>query len=271
MPPKYDKLTQEEPPKQWPNCGAGAGQFEYQDFDKWTEDEKKFWQEGSLKAKWGIGQVSIRLPIRSPLQFIAILYGYLPFIIPIWWFIWMVSTWSKCGSPRFYPTFGLCIAAGFALVNETITKKICRKFLPENITSRPPEAVCNHPGMPSGHVMNAYTLMVWTLLEVAYDYRIHVDYLLVLLLVMGPVPWARVYNKDHTVKQVVASMVAALVMGGIAFGIRCLKFPNHRGHWPWDWEGYHVERLGMSIHHDNTTRLGAKLPGWNETRCSLYD
>lgn len=67
---------------------------------------------------------------------------------------------------------------------------------------RPPEAVCKHPGMPSGHVMNAYTLMVWCFLEAALDRMVHPEWLAVIVLVLGPVPWARVYNKDSGVARV---------------------------------------------------------------------
>jgi hypothetical protein len=259
------ELGSRQKPEQWPGCATGAGQFEYQGFDTWTPEEQAQWSEGALTSKWGIGQVSIRLPVQGPLQLIAIMYGYLPFIIPIWWFIWTVSTWAKCGSPRFYPAFGLCIAAGFALVNETITKKLCRKFLDPAITSRPPEAVCKHPGMPSGHVMNAYTLMVWTLAEVCWDFEVHIDHMCVLLLVMGPVPWARVYNKDHTWLQAQVSMVVALVMGLLAWGLRMHFFPHHRGDWPWDWEGYHYNSMSKTmIESHETVRLGASH------QCGLY-
>jgi hypothetical protein len=259
-----------EKPKQWPspNKCTGAGQYEYQGFEEWTPEEQEQWEAGTLRAKWGVGQVSIRLPIRSPLQLIAIIYGFLPFIIPICWFVWVVSTWSKCGSPRFYPAFGLCIAAGFALVNETVTKKLCRKFLSPEITNRPPEAVCKHPGMPSGHVMNAYTLMTWTLSEVLMDYQIHIDHFIILLIVMGPVPWARVYNKDHTVPQVVASMVAAVGMGLVATAIRFHYFPEQTGHWPWDWEGFSVKQLNVVPGGGADALLGT--PAWDPDHCGLY-
>jgi membrane-associated phospholipid phosphatase len=279
MATSYDRLNEKssgdveagarEKPKQWPgpNKCTGAGQYEYQGFEEWTPEEQKQWEAGTLTAKWGVGQVSIRLPIRSPQQLIAIIYGYLPFIIPIWWFMWVVGTWSKCGSPRFFPAFGLCIAAGFALVNETVTKKLCRKFLSEEITNRPPEAVCKHPGMPSGHVMNAYTLMTWTLAEVLMDYEIHLDQFIILLLVMGPVPWARVYNKDHTVPQVVASMLAAVCMGLIATAIRFGNFPDQRGHMPWDWAGYHVDQLQVNPGESAEVVLGS--PAWVPEHCGL--
>merc|ERR1712154_122763 len=125
---------------------------------------------------------------------------------------------------------------GFALVNETVTKQICKRTLSPEITSRPPEAVCKHPGMPSGHVMNAYTLMTWAFLEAALDAHIYLEWLLIIVMVMGPVPWARVYNKDHTVPQVVVSACIATVMGVIAYCLRRHYFGDHISPWTW----YHV-------------------------------
>eukprot|EP00929_Paragymnodinium_shiwhaense_P116319 TRINITY_DN85771_c0_g1_i1.p2 TRINITY_DN85771_c0_g1~~TRINITY_DN85771_c0_g1_i1.p2 ORF type:complete len:279 (-),score=56.80 TRINITY_DN85771_c0_g1_i1:80-916(-) len=224
----------EDAPRQWQKLLApGAGQCEYQDYDTWTPEEKQKFKEGTLKCKWAIGQVSIRLPLDGPLSFVAILYGYLPFLIPIAWFVWSLTSYFMNGKARFFPTYGLAIAASFALVNETITKKLFKKFAPESITSRPAEAVCKHPGMPSGHVMNAYTLMIWCLLEALFDSTaLHPEWLVLILLIMGPVPWARVYNKDHTVLQVTVSAVCSLVMGSIAFYVRRTYFPHHFQ--PWD-------------------------------------
>lgn len=226
------------PPEQWQPIAKlkGSGQCEYQGFESWTPEEQQQWQEGKLRAKWGIGQVSIRLPIQSCMQFTGLAYGYLPFIIPIWWAIWMASSWAWYGSPRFFPTYGLCIAVGFALVNELITKQICKRVLPATITNRPPEAVCKHPGMPSGHVMNAQTIMVWVFLEALMDESIYVEWLLIIVMILGPVPWARVYNKDHTVPQVLVSGVIATFMGILAFWIQHHYYGGHT--FPWNW--YHV-------------------------------
>lgn len=212
----------------------GAGQLECQALDDWTDEEQKQWEAGVLDAKWAVGQVTIRLPIRDPLQFMAILYGYLPFIIPIWWLIWTIETWVTEGRPRFFPAYGISIAVGFALVNETITKQICKRLLPKELTDRPAEAVCKHPGFPSGHVMNAYTIMIWCLLEVIFNKNtLHTDWLLIILVVMAPVPWARVYNRDHTIPQVSASALMSIVTGSIAFVIRVNHFPHHGQLWDW--------------------------------------
>lgn len=223
-------------PEQWQLCAQGAGQCERQGFATWTAEERQLWQDGKLRVKWGIGQVSIRLPWRGCLHFIAVMYGFLPFIVPIWFFVWVVETWISRGYPRFFPAYGLAVSAGFALVNELITKRLCRKFLPASITDRPPEAVCKHPGMPSGHVLNAYTVLGWLVLEFVNDEAgLHLEWLLIVLLVMGPVPWARVYNRDHTLAQVAASAVIAGVMSYLAFWIRKTKFGGGAHSHPWQW------------------------------------
>lgn len=231
-----DKLKVDEAPPgapvQWPSFGKGAGQFEFQGYETWTPAEQQAFKDGKLTRKWAVGQVSIRLPLAGPVSFVAIVYGYLPFIIPLWWAEWVIWSWVHNGEPRFFPLCGLSIAAGFALVNETVTKQICKRTLPPEITSRPPEAVCKHPGMPSGHVMNAYTLMIWCFLEALLDKIVHPEWLIAIVLVMGPVPWARVYNKDHTVAQVMVSAVVAVFMGGLAYYIRKTYFPGH--YQPWD-------------------------------------
>lgn len=234
-------------PVQWPvGKMQGAGQWETQGFETWTDEEKQQFREGKLREKWGVGQVSIRLPIQDSMQLIGLVYGYLPFIIPIWWAIWMIESWIIYGNPTFFPTYGLCIAAGFAIVNETITKQICKRTLSADITNRPPEAVCKHPGMPSGHVMNAYTLMTWCFLEALLEPHVFPEWLLIIVLVLGPVPWARVYNKDHTVPQVLVSGCIAVFMGSIAFLIRRIYFANH--HSPWTrvvLEGYDNPDFGI--------------------------
>merc|ERR1712176_1608095 len=200
-------------------------------YSTWTPEEKERWMEGELRCKWGAGQVSIRLPVPDAMSWTALVYGYLPFAIPIWWAVWVIISSITNGSPRFFPLYGLCIAIGFAIVNETITKQICKRTMSADVTSRPPEAVCKHPGMPSGHVMNAYTLMIWTLAEIIYDFSLHLDYFVVLLVVMGPVPWARVYNRDHTVPQVVVSGCIACFMGVLAFCLRKTYFGEHEEPW----------------------------------------
>lgn len=224
--PESASREKDDTPKQWQphKClGEGAGLWEFQGYEAWTPEEKKLYRQ-----KWGIGQVSIRLPIADALSVFALIWGFLPYIIPLWWLIWMALSAVEHGAPDFFPTYGLCVAVVFVVLNEGITKKICRKLCSPKISARPPEAVCNHAGMPSGHVLNSWTLMVWCILEEVFDHIGHpTTWVLVTVAVMGPVPWARWYNRDHTGKQVWASVVASLFLGALAYVIRRHFFPKH--------------------------------------------
>lgn len=244
MAAKYSEVKEDaeapfnaEEPQQWApheKC-IGAGQFEWQQLKDWTEAEKELWRSGDMTAKIGLGQVTIRLPIRDPFSAIAIMYGFLPYLVPISWIIWVLFGLATDGHARFFPLYGICISVGFAAINELIVKQICKLILPARIAMRPPESVCKHPGMPSGHVMNGYTLMTWCLLEAGMGNHIHYIWLLIILAIMAPVPLARVYNNDHTWPQVTASVVIATGMGMLAFAIRTAYFA---GHWdPFDATG----------------------------------
>lgn len=228
-----EALQEPPPPQQWQLIAKGSGQFEYQGFEAWTDEEQDLWKQGKLKCKWGVGQVSIRLPIQDVWQLLALVYGFLPFLVPVWWSFWSLTTYIRIGRPRFFPFFGICITVCFALVNELIVKQICKRVLSSTLTARPREAVCKHPGMPSGHTLIAYTLLVWILLEVLFSKFLHPEWLLIILVVMAPVPWARVRNKDHTVFQVLVAICCGIAMGILACYIRRECFPDH--HMLWDW------------------------------------
>lgn len=221
-------------PQPWVGIlSKGAGQLEYQGFEDWTPEEKQLWRSGKLRSKWGVGQVSIRLPLADNLTIVALFYGFIPYIIPIWWAIWVSTSWAMNGHPRFFPAFGLCVALGCAIVNELITKQFCRLVLPESLTDRPPEAVCRHPGMPSGHVLNGWILMVWCLVEAATAKLVQIEWLIIIVACMGPVPWARWYNKDHTLAQVTVSMVLSIFFGVAAAWVRKTHYPNQSFLWHW--------------------------------------
>jgi len=225
-------LLQAEP-KGWALIAPGSGQWERQAFDSWTTEEQELWRRGKMQVKWGIGQVSIRLPVQGWQQFLALVYGYLPFLIPLWWLVWSLATYIRTGTPRFFPFYGICIAVSFALVNEVIVKQICKRVLPASITARPAEAVCKHPGMPSGHVLQAYTMMTWVTWEVLLDSVVYPEWCAIIFLILAPVPWARVSNLDHTVPQVLVSAVIAFFMGSMAFYIRKTHFRHHAQLWDW--------------------------------------
>eukprot|EP00811_Abedinium_folium_P005101 NODE_14699_length_1092_cov_4.561658.p1 GENE.NODE_14699_length_1092_cov_4.561658~~NODE_14699_length_1092_cov_4.561658.p1 ORF type:complete len:245 (-),score=66.01 NODE_14699_length_1092_cov_4.561658:281-1015(-) len=220
-------------PRPWSCCEKciGAGQYEIQGLDTWTEEEQKMWARGELTSKFGLGQVSIRRPVRHPLTMIALLYGFLPYVLPIGWFIWLVESLIVLGKPRFFPTYGLCVSGSLAGLNELIIKQVCKRCLPQSVTARPEEAVCKHPGMPSGHTMNAYVIMTWCFMEAMLSKSMHPGWMIIILVVMLPVPWARVYNKDHTWLQVCVSSALGIAAGVAAYFFRAAFYP---GHWqPW--------------------------------------
>mmetsp|Transcript_46478 Transcript_46478/g.99523 ORF Transcript_46478/g.99523 Transcript_46478/m.99523 type:complete len:282 (+) Transcript_46478:35-880(+) len=253
--PEAAKLAATLEPVHWQGLLLkGAGQWEYQGFEDWTPDEQALYKQGKLQHKWGVGQVSIRLPFADPITIVAVIYGYLPYVIPIWWGVWALYSYLWNGMVRFFPTFGVCIAVFFAIINECITKPLVHMVIPEALSQRPAEAVCRHPGMPSGHVLNSWTIMIWMLLEAIFDKYIYPEWLVAIILCMGPVPWSRVHNRDHTVLQVTVSCIISVFLGAAAYAVRHTFFPGH-GH-PWHWwavsEGYkngYARLLEISSRH----------------------
>jgi len=235
-------------PEQWNLVDRfeGMGLCEYQGYAAWTKQEKEEWCRGELQGKWGILQVTVRSPIPDFVSFMAILYGFLPFLVPIWFLISIVVDKCKTGSFHVFPYFGLCICLGFAVINELVTKAVCKRAMSRAATDRPPEAVCKKAGMPSGHVMNAYTLMAWTILEAFTDKIIYPEWLIIILFINLPVPWARVYNCDHTWQQVGASAFIASFMGFFAYSLRKAHYPNVTE--PWQWNPLPASLLSRPFH-----------------------
>jgi len=90
--------------------------------------------------------------------------------------------------------------------------------------------------MPSGHVFNAGSLFVWSLLELnfahdAADERTKLAWFLIIVLLMGPVPWARWHNRDHSAKQCAVSMALGCIAGGVGAFIRKTHYPHHYQWW----------------------------------------
>lgn len=224
-------------PEQWEPVARlrGSAICECQGFDAWTKEEQELWQQGKLRIKWGIGQVSVRMPVRGIVSQLAVTYGFLPFIVPGYLAVWTLWTYLCHGRPSGFAFFGSCAALFFTLVNELITKQLCKRLFGPKMWCRPPEAVCKHPGMPSGHVMCAYTLMFWLLLEIATERIIYPEWLVGMVLLMGPVPWARVQNKDHTIPQVLISSGVACVLGTLVYHLRLVWEPTAGKDDPWVW------------------------------------
>lgn len=195
--------------------------------------------KGPYTTKKAIGQVTIRLPFSwHPLNVIAILYGFLPWIIPISFGVhWLVTQ-------RFMSLYGTLLLLVVSLLNEAVFKPLLKQPRPALTANKDPPMSKKgkiKPGMPSGHVLNATTCMVWALLEVGFrgpgydeNTSLTTEWLILILLLMAPVPWARWYNSDHTFQQCWVSFILGIIVGIAAFYVRATYF---EGHWkPWDWQ-----------------------------------
>mmetsp|Transcript_7857 Transcript_7857/g.17266 ORF Transcript_7857/g.17266 Transcript_7857/m.17266 type:complete len:258 (+) Transcript_7857:84-857(+) len=211
---------------------------------------------GEFTQKLCIGQVTVRLPLnwRNPLSIIGLMYGFLPWIIPAAFLIsflveavpefakgWRDGTvWLQ--RTRIISLYGILISVVLAIINEGILKPILKQPRPVQTANRYPpkdgqeKGEIKH-GMPSGHVMNATTVMWWSLLEVAvagphHDPALKAQWCLVIWVLMGPVFWARWYNLDHTFNQCLVSSILGTLFGCIAFYIR-VKYYGRYEATPW--------------------------------------
>ncbi|CAE7671420.1 unnamed protein product [Symbiodinium pilosum] len=186
---------------------------------------------GKFQSKVAILQVTWRFPVDpDPLNILALIYGYLPFVVPVVFFVDMLVEW------RFIAFYGLVTSAVVTLLNEVIFKPILKQPRPEGSANRKFNDKTGKwemkPGMPSGHVANAATTMVWCLLEVAlrgpgFDDQpfLTTKILLLIIVCMGPVPWARIHNQDHSLAQCTVAGIMGIVAGVTAYLIRVTYFP----------------------------------------------
>merc|ERR1719265_2685384 len=119
-----------------------------------------------------------------------------------------------------------------ALINEAMLKPILGQPRPAETGHLDAEGKPKN-GMPSGHVLNATSIMVYSLLEVAFrgpglheHEQATITWLVVIFLLMAPVPWARWFNFDHTFAQTMVSLVIGTIVGCIAFYLRVQYFSN---------------------------------------------
>eukprot|EP00931_Biecheleriopsis_adriatica_P073844 TRINITY_DN48052_c0_g1_i1.p1 TRINITY_DN48052_c0_g1~~TRINITY_DN48052_c0_g1_i1.p1 ORF type:complete len:304 (+),score=56.55 TRINITY_DN48052_c0_g1_i1:68-979(+) len=186
---------------------------------------------GEYESKKAILQVTWRFPVNPhPLNILALIYGYLPFIIPLIFFI------DVAVERHFLPFYGLCVSGVVTVINELILKPIVKDPRPNGSANRKYNETTKKwemkEGMPSGHVLNATTTMVWCLLEVAmrgpgFDEHLFIstNVLIIILVVMAPVPWARIYNQDHSLAQCCVAGILGICAGVAAYYIRAAYFP----------------------------------------------
>ncbi|CAD7940554.1 unnamed protein product [Amoebophrya sp. A25] len=184
---------------------------------------------GPYLRKFAFLQVTIRLPEKRVINWIAMIYGFLPFLLGLSFLVGYVVT------QRFVFLYVNIVGLSLLAVNELALKPLLRDPRPPETANRQADGRVKY-GMPSGHVLVTGTVMSWVSLEVFFRSTdgsgMNYPWLLAALLTCGPVPWARVHNKDHTLAQVIVAFVMAMVLGVIAFRIRTENFPDHW--YPWD-------------------------------------
>lgn len=186
---------------------------------------------GKFTSKKAILQVTWRFPVEmDPLNILALIYGYLPFLVPTVFFVYLVIT------RRFIAFYGLAVSGIISALNEGVFKPIVKDPRPSASANRKFNEQTNKwemkEGMPSGHVLNATTMLVWCTLEVAFrgpgfDDHPVISWQLILIIVLttAPVPWARIHNKDHSLAQCIVGGSLGILAGIAAYYVRYTFFP----------------------------------------------
>jgi len=221
---------------------------------------------GPYKQKYAFLQVTFRRPIQSCLDVVALIYGFLPFIVPAVFLLTFIAEF-----PHRLPLYGFAVSITCMIMNELIFKPIVKAPRPTKSANKFLDKRDNtwkmKPGMPSGHVLNATTIMIWSLMEVAlrgpgYDpaHFIQTEYwFLGIVVLMAPVPWARWRIQDHTLNQCLVAMAIGVPLGALAYILRV----NFVEWMPWDEVETHVQftttHLAEVVQSTVTTSLSGHL------------
>mmetsp|Transcript_5991 Transcript_5991/g.13208 ORF Transcript_5991/g.13208 Transcript_5991/m.13208 type:complete len:278 (+) Transcript_5991:126-959(+) len=213
-----------------PDCETGLVSPDHDDDPFVDEELKKY--GGRYDRKICVGQVTIRLPLDwYPLNILALVYGFLPWVIPLAFAVSFVSS----AAPHFFEgwkaglqwmrvpcfsAYGTYLSTSLALVNECVLKPLIKQDRPRQSANRYKNGMMK-PGMPSGHVLNAVSLMVWSLFEVSAEGPgLSSPWACLICSMAAPVAWARWYTRDHTVSQCLVSAVLGVACGTLAFFLR---------------------------------------------------
>jgi membrane-associated phospholipid phosphatase len=172
-------------------------------------------------------QITIRRPYTS-MSVLAILWSLIPYIISVSGVVTFafLARGSITNGQAVYTghsgffLYYLVLAVSGVLLNEKVLK-------PRYKERRPPRSASRGFGMPSGHCTNSYAWMIWWILE-AFIHPGISQFLVVVsaLILLAPVPFARVYLDDHTPRQALIGCVIGTCLGVAAIPIRSLIFPN---------------------------------------------
>ncbi|CAJ1347002.1 unnamed protein product, partial [Effrenium voratum] len=185
------------------------------------DDDVESQQATKDDESYAVGQVTIRVPLDCrPLPLLAVIVSFLPWAVP-------VALIADIALERRAISL-------FAFTAILVTSLVCEWGLKPLIGEpRPPTSACRTedgkllPGMPSGHVMMCQSMLIFYMLESIHHHALMVAVLLILA--MPAMPWARWYNGDHTVKQVVVTFLAASLVGLVDYLIFLVLFQDSSG------------------------------------------
>ena len=175
-------------------------------------------------------QVTIRRPF-TLFSLLAILWSLFPYVVPLFVILSFMRNLAVAivnGESPFsghcgFLLFFILLAIGGVLLNEHVLKRMFQE-------PRPAASASKSFGMPSGHSTNCYAWMVWTLMEILLhpspSHGLNIFLVVFDLIVLGPVPYARVYLQDHTPKQVIVGGSIGATIGLVAAGMRSAMFPD---------------------------------------------
>uniref|UniRef100_A0A0G4IF89 Phosphatidic acid phosphatase type 2/haloperoxidase domain-containing protein n=1 Tax=Chromera velia CCMP2878 TaxID=1169474 RepID=A0A0G4IF89_9ALVE len=165
--------------------------------------------------------VTIRKPI-TLVSGIAIAYSYLPYLVCLGFSIWFVL------DHIIYPLWAALTLITVSLVGEIGLKHIVREPRPEN------SAVKSY-GMPSSHSSTCIGLLFYTVFELLFPFegvKPHWTALQLTLAVfvtvvaLAPVPWARWYLEDHSLRQICVGSALGFIFGVSSYFVRVHFFPG---------------------------------------------
>mmetsp|Transcript_99004 Transcript_99004/g.288715 ORF Transcript_99004/g.288715 Transcript_99004/m.288715 type:complete len:255 (+) Transcript_99004:48-812(+) len=168
---------------------------------------------GECDKKFAFGQVTVRLPLDwRPLPLLALALSFLPWLIPAALVADIVCT-RRLSSIALLALLVTCSA-----VTELLLKPLVQQARPSTTACRDSEGRVL-PGMPSGHVVTSQVLGVWYSLQACWELPPEDAAWIVPLLIafMATVPWARWYNGDHTLMQVLVAAVFGTFCGAGAY------------------------------------------------------
>ncbi|CAE8599914.1 unnamed protein product [Polarella glacialis] len=172
------------------------------------------------KDAFAVGQVTIRLPLDyRPLPMLALLLSFVPWSLP---FLFIADL---AFSGRFSSGYALSMMLLASFLSECLLKPLMNEPRPVTSACRTEDGKLL-PGMPSGHVLNCQTLLVFFTGQACEQLPASELVVVLLVLLMPVMPWARWYNGDHSFKQVTVTAALATVLGLVEFAAYMFLLPE---------------------------------------------